>query len=244
MGSRVDNQETAQTEQESLELLRDVVNDLSGALNSLAGKDRGGRLNQYKVHSAKHIFRAADGFLSLRKLGGKYCSKLLIRPTIEVMFRLEAVHKDGKMLSRVAAWEHSEDQKQLRTIAERSGNNYDEQASIQRWAIKMVNLRKEFPNEILEEQPLGAADAAEFVGLMPYYNTHYRLYSQYTHGVFRATGDLLDELTDSEDNRTMAMCSFVALNVLASMDLPAPNLQTLFKRLSEYKDTAPPASAA
>ena len=70
------------------------------------------------------------------------------------MFRLQAVHKDGKMLSRVAAWEHSEDQKQLRTIAERSGNQYDEQVSKQRWAIKMANLQKEFPNEALEEQPL------------------------------------------------------------------------------------------
>jgi hypothetical protein len=235
----VDNQKTAEAEQLSLELLRDIVKELSSALDSLAGKDRGGLLNQYKVHSAKHIFRAADGFISLRKLGHKYCSKLLIRPAIEVMFRLEAVRKDGKMLSRVAAWEDLEDQKQLRTIAERSANNYDEQAATQRWAAKMANLRKEFANQALEEQPLGAADAAQFDRLMPYYNTHYRLYSQYTHGVFRATGDLLDDLTDPQDNRTMSMCAFVALNVLASMDLPAPNLQALFERLSKYEDAPP-----
>jgi uncharacterized protein DUF5677 len=239
----VDNQKTAKAEQQSLELLRDIVTELGSALNSLVGKDRGGILNQYKVHSAKHIFRAADGFISLRKLGHKYCSKLLIRPAIEVALRLEAVRKDGKMLSRVAAWEHSQDQKQLRTIAEPSGNTYDEQAGTQGWAKKMANLQKEFPNEALEEQPLGAAAAAQFDGLMPYYNTHYRLYSQYTHGVFRATGDLLDDLTDKEDNLTMAMCAFVALNLLASMDLPAPNLQGLFERLSKYKDT-PPSPAA
>lgn len=236
----MNNQETADAEQASLELLRDIVKELGSALNALAGKDRGGLLNQYKVHSAKHIFRAADGFISLRKLGHRYCSKLLIRPAIEVVFRLEAVRKDGKMLSRVAAWEHSQDQKQLRTMAEHSGSKYDEQAAIQGWATKMANLRKEFASQALAEQPLGAADAAQIDGLMPYYNTHYRLYSQYTHGVFRATGDLLDDLTDPEDNRTMSMCAFVALNVLASMNLPTPNLKTLFERLSECKDTSPP----
>jgi hypothetical protein len=171
--SDVDDQETAKAEQDSLLLLRDIVAELGSALESLAGKSRRGLLNQYKVHSAKHIFRAADGFISLRKLGHRYCSKLLIRPAIEVMFRLEAVRKDGKMLARVAAWEDSEDQKQLRSIAERSGNKYDEQVAKQRWAIKMANLQKEFPNETLEDQPLGAADAAQFDGLMPYYNTHY-----------------------------------------------------------------------
>jgi hypothetical protein len=122
------------------------------------------------------------------------------------------------MLSRIAAWEDLEDQKQLRTIAERSGNKYDDQAAAQRWVTKMANLRKEFPDEALEEQPLGAADAAQFDGLMDYYNTHYRLCSQYAHGVFRATGDLLDDLTNPEDNRTMAMCAFGGLNVLASGD--------------------------
>jgi len=100
-------------------------------------------------------------------------------------------------------------------------------------------MRKEFPDEALEEQPLGAADAAQFDVLMDYYNTHYRLYSQYAHGVFRATGDLLDDLTNPEDNRTMAMCAFGGLNVLASMGIAAPNLQALFKRRSEYKDTPP-----
>jgi hypothetical protein len=236
----VDDQETNEAEQHSLELVRDIVTELGGALNSLAGKDRGGLLEQYKVHSSKHIFRAADGFVSMRKLGHTYCSKLLIRPVIEVMFRLEAVRKDEKMLSRIAAWEHVEDQKQLRTIAERSGNNYDEQAAVQLWATKLANLRKEFPNEVLEEQPLGAADAAQFAGIITYYNTHYRLYSQYTHGVLRATGDLLDDLTNPEDGRVMAMCSFVALNVLASMGVAAPNLQAFFKRLPGYKDMPPP----
>lgn len=231
--------DTAPAEQDSLALLKDIVTELGSALDSLAGKPRGGLLNQYRVHSAKHIFRAADGFITLRTIGHRYCSKLLIRPAIEVMFRLEAVRKDGRMLSRVAAWEHSEDQKQLRTIAERSGNTFDETAGAQRWATKMTNLQKEFPGETLEEQPLGAADAAQFDGLVDYYNTHYRLYSQYTHGVFRATGDLLDDLTDPEDNRTMAMCAFVALNVLASMDIAAPNLQRLFERLSKYKGSPP-----
>ena len=77
----MDNQKTA-AEQRSLGLLSDIVKELGSALNLLAGKDRGGLLNQYKVHSAKHIFRAADGFISLRKLGHRYCSKLLIRPAI------------------------------------------------------------------------------------------------------------------------------------------------------------------
>jgi hypothetical protein len=122
------------------------------------------------------------------------------------------------MLSRIAAWEDLEDQKQLRTIAERSGNKYDDQAAAQRWVTKMANLRKEFPDEALEEQPLGSRRRRPIRRVDGYYNTHYRLYTQYAHGVFRATGDLLDDLTNPEDNRTMAMCAFGGLNVLASGD--------------------------
>jgi hypothetical protein len=72
-----------------------IVSDLGTAkLFPLPAKRRPNLVR--KVHSAKHIFRAGDGFISLRKLGHTYCSKLLIRQAIEVMFRLESVRREGR----------------------------------------------------------------------------------------------------------------------------------------------------
>jgi hypothetical protein len=228
-------------EKQSLELLRDVVKALGRALNSLAGQPQGEMLNRYRIHSVKHIFRAADGFISLRVLGHTYCSKLLVRPAIETMFRLEAVRRKPEKLYEIAAKDHAEDQKLLREAVTISGRQYDEQAPKRRWDEIDAQFRKEFPNNQFSYHELGIAGAADVAQMMPY-----RTYSQYTHGHFRATSDLLDETTDPEDTRTVAMCAFVALNTLAAIGNDIPELQPLYKRLTglDTPPTDPNASTA
>jgi hypothetical protein len=225
-------------ENQSLELLRDVVKALGSALNLLAGQPQGDMLNRYRIHSVKHIFRAADGFISLRALGHTYCSKLLVRPAIETMFRLEAVRRNPDKLYEIAAKDHAEDQKLLREAATISGRPYDEQESKRRWDEIDAQFQKEFPDYQFSYHELGIAGAAGVAQMMPYYNSHYRTYSQYTHGHFRATSDLLDETTDPEDTRTVAMSAFVALNTLAAIGNDIPELQPLYKRLTGF-DTPP-----
>jgi hypothetical protein len=154
------------------------------------------------------------------------------------MFRLEAVRRKPGKLYEIALKDHAENQKLLREAATISGRQYDEQAAKGRWDEIDAQFQKEFPNNQFSYHELGIAGAADVAQMMPYYNSHYRAYSQYTHGHFRATSDLLDETTDPEDTRTVAMCAFVALNTLAAIGNNIPELQPLYKRLTRF-DTPP-----
>jgi Family of unknown function (DUF5677) len=222
-------------EQRSLGLLKDFQSELTNALNSLGGRQSGGLLDNYNVHSTKHIHRAADGFIQLRETKRVYSSKLLIRPAIEVMFRLEAVRRSPDLLYRIAFSERLEDQKLARPVAASAGEVFDEESEKQEWEAFKASYRAQVSTNTLVDQKLTAAGAAQEAGkgMAGYYDSHYRTYCQYTHGALRAIDESFDEVTDPEDNRAMTMCVFVAVNVLASMNAVAPNLQVLHDRLIE-----------
>src|SRR4029453_13583641 len=96
----------ASAEQEALALLGDIVEEITRALNSLTGKKLNGLFDNYRFWSSKHLHRAADGFAFLRRSGRVDASKFLIRPAIEIAFRLEAVRKHPDLLYRIAFSEH------------------------------------------------------------------------------------------------------------------------------------------
>ncbi len=87
------------------------------------------------------------------------------------------------------------------------------------------------------DRELFIREAADAAGLLGYYDSHYRTYCRFTHGALRAMGDFLNELTDPEDNRTMALSAFMTLEVLVSIGAESPNLESLFERLGRL---APP----
>jgi hypothetical protein len=93
-------------EQESLKLVSDLVDEITSAFTSLAGKTHNGTFDSYRFYSAKHLHRAADGFVFLRQAGRVDASKFLVRPAIEIALRLQAVQKQPDLLYRIAFSEH------------------------------------------------------------------------------------------------------------------------------------------
>jgi len=219
-------------EQESLELVSDLVAEITNALNSLAGKKYEGTVEAYRFYSAKHIHRAADGFVFLRKSGRIDASKFLVRPAIEVALRLQAVRKQPDLLYRIAFSEHCQDKRLLRPAAKFANADYDQAPIHHLWKKFADWFKDKFPSLQAVDQEITVIEIAEKAGLGRFYDSHYRTYCQYTHGAFRASAGYLDDVTDAVDNRTMAVCAFVALDTLISIGAESPNCNGLFERLS------------
>ena len=84
---------SAEAEEESLKLVDDFNDELKHALDLLGGTKPSGLLDTYRFWSSKHLQRAVDGFAFLRRSGRVDGSKFLVRPALEMAFRLEAVRK-------------------------------------------------------------------------------------------------------------------------------------------------------
>lgn len=216
----------------NLTIVSDLAAELKSALDSVGGKE-GEMFEHYRFHSAKHIQRAVDGFVYLRKSGRFDASKFLVRPAIEVVFKLQAIQQEADLLYRIALSEHLQDQRMARPAAERSSQSYDQAAADAHWANFSAKYRAKFPNHQFVEQELRIYTTAEKARLATCYDSHYRLYSQYTHGTFRATTGSFDDLTDSEDGRVMALCAWVALETLIAIGAKSKNREALVKRLPQ-----------
>lgn len=221
---------SADIENASLTLLCDMQSGLRDALNSLARRESNGLMDHFLVFLSAHINRAAEGYISLRRSARVDASKLLIRPGIEAMIRILAVQKHPELLFRIAFTERREDRKWIRPCAIQAGQDYDSQDQRQ-WDDFKREYRTHFPQHVLEETENSLFDTAKKAGMEGYYNSHYRLYCRFTHAALGATvGDL--NYSDSEDNRTMALCVCCGLEAVASAGGDAPTLSSLRKRLS------------
>jgi Family of unknown function (DUF5677) len=222
-------------ETKSLELLCDMCNELSGAVNSLGGKS-GNFSVHFKFHSAKYLNYAAEGFVFLRQATPPRFapSKLLIRPAIEIMFRLAAIRKQPQLLYRIAYSEREEDWKWFSKTAARAGktHGYDRTTHEKLWDEFKTKYAKHFPGHKSVDQSISTYDLAAAAGLANYYDSHYRMYCRYTHAAFGAVEGRLDDLATPVDNRTMALCCLTALEVLNPLGAKMPNLNSLSKRLN------------
>jgi hypothetical protein len=104
-------------------IVTEMRQELGNALNSLAGKTRNGLWDSFLGFSAIHINRAAAGFLHLRQATLIDQSKLLIRPALEAMFRIQAVRAEPSLLYRIAYTEHLEDLKLAGPAAKQLGQH-------------------------------------------------------------------------------------------------------------------------
>jgi hypothetical protein len=225
----------ASAEEESLTLVDDFVGEVTHAIQSLGGKRPNALLANYRLWSSKHLYQAVGGFAFLRRSRLVDASKFLVRPAIEMMIRLEGARQHPDLFYRIAHSEHLQD-KHLLQIA----GNQELQAQIEKiWERFKDALAKEFPTIPIPnvDDRLTIEYLAEKAGLKPFYDSHYRIYSRYTHGALHASTGNLDEATDPEDNRIMAVCALVALDNLVSLGAKSPNHDRLVQRLQPYEET-------
>ncbi len=210
-----------------LDLLRDLQAALGASLDSLGGKTSGGLVQSYLVYSAIHTNKAVEGYINLRDSGRIDASKLLIRPALEACIRMLAVGGKPEMMFRIAFSEFGEDKKWARPL----GQAESIAAIDQQWQDFKKTYAAKYPQHPLNETTLSLLDAAQSVGLEKYYDSHFRLYCRFTHAAFRAiTGDL--DNFDPVDNRTMAFCTYVAIDVLRSIGASAAGLAEFKQRLN------------
>src|SRR5437016_5617959 len=109
---------SAEAEEESLKSVDDFNGELKHALDSLGGKrpTRDTMVSRYRFWSAKHLHRAVDAFVFLRRSGRLDGSKFLVRPALEMMIRLQAASQHPALFYRIAHSEYLQD-KQLVRIA-------------------------------------------------------------------------------------------------------------------------------
>lgn len=219
-------------EGESLKLVEDFDTELMHALDSLGGKKANGLLNTYRFWSSKHLQRAVDGFAFLRRSGRLDGSKFLVRPAIEMMIRLEAARQHPDLFYRIAHSEHLQDKHLLRIAG---GNRRLEAQSDKNWKVFNDAFTKEFPTIPIPrvDDRLTIEHLADKAKLKPFYDSHYRIYSRYTHGGVHASTGNIDKATDPADNRTMAICALVALDNLMSLGAKSSNRDRLAQRLSD-----------
>ena len=158
-------------EERSFKLLCDIQQELASALNSLGGQQSRGALDNYYFHSADHVNRVAEGFIFLRKSGRIDASKLLVRPLIETMFRVEAIQTKQELFYRIAYSETIvEDPKWIGSAASRAGATFDEAAHSKGFEKFKEQLRKQLPNVPLEDKYISVWEIAEAAGMAGYYD--------------------------------------------------------------------------
>ena len=220
----------APSEEKSLELVEDFNNELRNALASLAGK-KPGLLDTYRFWSAKHLQRAVDGFVFLRRSRRVDGSKFLVRPAIEMMIRLQASQHPA-LFYRIAHSEYLQDKHLLRI----AGDDAKLQAQNDKnWEGFKNAFVSEFPTVPIPDvgDRLTIEHLAKKAGLSPFYNGHYRIYCRYTHGALRASTGNIDEATDRADNQTMAVTALAALDNLISFGAHSSNRHGLAQRLED-----------
>jgi hypothetical protein len=219
-------------EEESLKLVEAIVAEIKHALASLDGKQYKGVFEAYLFWSSKHLHRAADAFAFLRRSGRVDGTKFLMRPAIEMAFRLEAVRQHRDLLYRIAYSEHIKEKTFLNAAA-KHGKTADPTISSSvdaKWKKFSDAFAKTFPKIPRVEREIGVESTAEKAGMQYVYDGHYRIYCQYTHGTLFASVGYLDAVTDLEDNRSMAGCAMIALDALISLGAESPNRDELFAR--------------
>ena len=185
---------------------------LSGSLDSLGGRPRDGLEEAYKGYCAVQINRSTAGFLCLKSNALDYSARMLIRPAMEAMFKILAVRQEPHLLYRIARSEHEQDEKWARPFATGGKELHDEEFE-KKWEEFKRNYQQAYPAHPLTDSSIGLRSLAVKAKVDPYYDSHYRLYCQFTHAALRASTDDLDGFS-GEDERTIAATLIVAIEAV------------------------------
>ena len=216
----------------AMALLSELSPAISVALDSLGGKMTNGVEDLYYLYASSHINTAVDAFILLRREHRIDGARLLVRPAIEAMLRLQAVRVKTYLLYRVLLREALEADKWLGSVARRHGVAYTHVCDRDEWQAFKDRCIAQFGADKLQDVPLSSYEAAVEIGVQAYYDSHYRGYCQYTHGAFEAVSGSLDELTDPEDTRVMLHGAMIALEALSDIGAECPGIASFRERFS------------
>jgi hypothetical protein len=226
----------------AIALLADLEAELQRALNSLGGRTSKAVEDKYYFYAASHVHDAVDGFIVLRANHRLDAAKFLIRPAIETMLRIRAIRNHASLVYRILYTETLTDDRWFSEVDRRTGTSPTSPESLREspeWlSLKAACVAQFGPADVVDK-PFSAYDAAVSVGLKDYYAMHYRMYCTYTHGAVRAVTGFMDEIADPQDSRTMVMCAFAALDVLAAIGAHCPNATSLRHRVTEMSKRKP-----
>jgi hypothetical protein len=194
---------------ELLKQLKEVQGILTTAINSLGGKTPPTAESRYLGNAAKSVNVAADAYILLREAARVDASKLLIRPMFDIVISATAVTKKQGFLFRKAYTELEEAKKMYE---KNPANEAGAKAALE--ALKRNFSAK--PGYRIECKRVDARYTAEVAGLLPVYETAYRLYCEFTHSAMRAVQGQLNEATDPVDTTMVVWCVLIILNHLKS----------------------------
>jgi hypothetical protein len=223
----------------AMALLSELQPAIAVALDSLGGKMTKGVEDLYYHYASRHINIAIDAFILLRREHRIDGARLLVRPALETMLRLQAVRVKKYLLYRVLFREALEADKWFGGVARRHGVAYTRVCDRDEWQAFKDRCIAQFGAEKLQDVPLSSYDAAAEIGVEAYYDSHYRGYCQYTHGALEAISGSLDELTDPEDTRVMLHSAMIALEALADLGADCLGIASFRERLSEVINQKP-----
>lgn len=228
----------------SLDLLTRIQDTLAANLSRIKGKDK--NISEfYRFEYCRFVNNSAETFLFLVKNERAEASRVLVRPALEVTFRLQAIQTKPETLLRVAAWEHEERKKLLNGVAPDLVAETAKRMAAN-WKATVEHYEKLFPGLPVNETPLSAFDAAKEIPFdpmlktgkgneNPFYDTYYRFYSPFSHGHIDSLSGEMNYLPFL-DNSIMGYCAIIALH--ATVELGAD--ETKYKIL-EAEFVAPSA---
>jgi hypothetical protein len=216
-----------------LNLVSDFQSELAQALNSMGGMPIPNAAIKYVAFAGKHANQAIDSYVLLRQTRRIAGSKLLVRLAIETTLRFLAVHKKPALVYRVIFGERKSRLLWLRANAQRLGMTFDAQDEEKDWQAFKKHCIEEIPGVDLQDVELSIEAIARDAGGHAFYDSHYRLYSSFTHANFEATTGQLDWLTNLTDNRAISACALELLKALSSMGAATPNLSSLESRYAK-----------
>jgi hypothetical protein len=227
----MNDEQLARVEVLSLELARDTRNELVHVLKSLGGHVPTGALENFIFYSANQMNKAAEAYLILRQAQRVDASKLLIRPTIEIMLKTRAAKEKPDLFYRTILNERLKRRQWIKGVARRQGAPFDPAGEEADWNTFREHCIITFPDTDVTNQGLSVRGAAKAIGLEDYYDSFYPLYCSFTHGAFESVMGLLDPISDGYDNNTVALCVFSTIEVLRSIGGTSPGFESLNDRM-------------
>lgn len=199
--------------------------ELKRALDSLGGKECPGLFEGVLGYTARLVGWAGNGYVGLKSLGQDNPARLLIRPAIEAMFKIEAIRREPTLIYRLGYTELLEQEKWRRLSTgmpvETSRNEFENA-----WSDFDEKYAARYPEHIRTRREVSTMEIAEIAGAAAYYNSHYRLYCQFTHATVHASSGSLECFSDHDD-KTMGMCLVSALEATQVIGGDCPGLESL-----------------
>jgi hypothetical protein len=195
--------------------------------------------HRFYFYASDHINTAVDAFIALRREHRIDGARLLVRPALETMLRLQAVCAKPHLLYRVVFTEAGEIDKWHGSVAARNDEPYTPVFDRDEWRKFKAICASQFGADKLEDTRLNAYDAAAAVGAESYYDSRYRAYCQYTHGALEAVGGTFNKFIDPEDTRVMLTSAMTALDVLVAIGAECPNIESFRARFLAIVKEAP-----